>query len=206
MYRLSNEISAKFVADSVYGQFREEFDLIARALNGEKSARFGSFRVLLRRFGRKESKLLISISSQKSNYNWLLTIKPREDANRPDGGKRRRAREREFEVNEIGEVYYRSRREGLSDMDSLKAAQQVLKLNLSLRTIRAKVQEFRKAAIKRGYVDPYAAVEAARRYSKGHSIPEPDLTIADMTKKGRPLKKVQAQASRSVLLPFQKPS
>ncbi len=150
MYRLSNEISAKFVADLVYGQFREEFDLIARALNGEKSARFGSFRVLLRRFGRKESKPLISISSQKSNYNWLLTIQPREDANRPDGGKRRRAREREFEVNEIGEVYYRSRREGLSDMDSLKAAQQVLKLNLSLRTIRAKVQEFRKAAIKRG--------------------------------------------------------
>jgi hypothetical protein len=192
-------------ADLGSAKFRKEFDLIARALNGDKSVRFGVMRILLRRFGQQELRLLMLISSQKSNFDWLLTIRPRGYANRPDGGKRRRLQEREFEVNDIGMAYYRFRRDGLSDQRSLKATQEHLTLNLTLRTIRAKVQEFRKAAIERGFVDPYAASSAAFRYTKGGSIPEPNITIADITKKGRPAKKVQIRPSRSVLLPELKP-
>lgn len=198
---LSNELRAKISADSDLTRITREFDLIARALNGDRSALFGSLRVLVRRFGRQMSKLLIAVSLKQSHYDWILTIAPRGDASRPDGGERRRQRKREFDVNEIGIAYYRFRQDGLSDNASVKATQNALGLNLTPRTIRAKLQEFRKTAVKRGYVDPYAASQAGFLYSIGQSIPEPHLTIADITKKGRPLKKVQTRRLRFVLFP-----
>ena len=165
-----------------------DFEVVARALNGEKAKNFAALRCLVRRFGRCDTYYLIKAASEISYHEWRLSIRKRIDKEQPDQRRRRKKWEKEFRWNEIGLAYYDYRLAGFSHQEAIQKTRQRLRLNLSARTFKQELLMFRQAAKRRGYVDPYATLQGG--FSLG-SYREPKILVSDLMRKGRPKKSVQ---------------
>jgi hypothetical protein len=184
--------------DMSRSELRKDFELIARALNGEESAKFSALRSLVRRFGRWDAYQLILAASESSYDPWRILVRKRKHAEQPDQGRRAKRRDAEFRRNEIGLFYYDFRISGLSDQEAIRQTRKRLNLNLSDRTIKQELHLFRQAAKRRGYVDPYAATPGG--LGPGH-YREPKILVAELTRKGRPKKNIQRPQERNDLFP-----
>lgn len=179
-------------------EIARDFELVARALNGEEAAKLPAMRCLVRRFGRWGALDLILAASEKSYHQWRLSIQKRTYAEQPDDGKQKKKWEKEIRMNRIGLTYYDYRICGFSDLAAIQKTRKRLRLNLSDRTIRQELHLFRQAAKRRGYVDPYAAEFSS--FCLVH-YREPKILVSDLTQKGRPKKNIQKRPDRNGLYP-----
>lgn len=204
MHRRSQEILQHLQSDG--DSFRHEFEQVAAAAQDWDVATFGekfrALRILVKRFGRRNAFLLTLMAAPKSKQSWMLSIRQRKDAEKSDGGKRDREREREDLAQRIGQEVYQRMAAGQSKGDAIKAVKEDYRtgapypLNRDLPVFyRPKVDLpdvdgiekllaiFRRKVSERGYVDPSAP------YRDFPVAREPVLKVSDIPKRGRPPKK-----------------
>lgn len=157
-----------------------------------------ALRILRRYFGPLEVRHLANLSAEKGETLSRLILRPREDSELPDDGKRRKENKQDYLDYLVGTaVYSRMLERGLSKEDAIREVQieyrsgvgplqQIKEVGKNLPDgdgIEKWLYRFRKKARERGYVDPFAA------HDQLADILEPDLKIRDIPKRGRPPKK-----------------
>ena len=170
----------------VWYEFPRDFDVIARFIQGETRLKFRAIRALFRHFTRREIFMLSHLVSSSSHQDWRVLVRPRKPSETPDGGRRIRERAREDRSNQLGLRIYSLMKAGSSKQKAMDAARKELGINLSDQAVEKDLGAFRARAVKRGFVDPYVAVTA---WAFGFPPSEPELTVADIVKKGRPRKR-----------------
>jgi len=212
LYRLSQEIWQHLYpdGDSFRHEFDQVADAAQDWGSATYSQRIRALRVLTRQFGIENVHLLIWMASPKSHQDWLLQVRRRKDSELVDGGKRRREAEREHWDYVIAREIYSRMKAGQPKSDAIEAIKEdyrlgkpiVLNLGENLPPMMLKrevrhlpsddgvnngmdkiLNRFRRAARKRGYVNPYAASGIVT------SPREPDLKLSDLPGRGRPRKK-----------------
>jgi heme-degrading monooxygenase HmoA len=177
---------ARNVFDPEWGSFERDFDQVAKLLSGEDRTPFRALRVLRRYFSRRQVLMLSFFVSEKAFQDWRLLIRRRTAAEKPDGGQRERTRERECRARRVGMYVYGQMKNGISKADAIAAVSSELSLTVAEATIEKDLALFRRRARENGFVDPFAAVIA---WINGGYFAEPELTVAGITRKGRPKKR-----------------
>ncbi len=178
----ASDAFAKDVFDPGWGSFASDFETIAELLSEEESNQFRALRVLRRYFTRRQIVMLSFFASEKAFQDWRLLIRRRKPSEKPDGGQRDRTREREWRASRLGRFVYGKMKDGASKADAIAAASSELGLSISEATIEKDLALFRRRARENGYVDSFAAVIA---WINGGFVAEPDLTVSEITRKGR---------------------
>lgn len=202
MQRFSEKIWRDAFLDE--GKFQREFDQVAIAAQDWANATYGerirALRILMSRFGHRNTYLLTHLGAPKSMQEWSLKIRKRLASEMSDGGKRDRTFKREELAQRIGEEVYRRIANGESKADAIEAVKEdyrlgapypkcenfpVLhrpKLNLpDADGIEKLLAIFRRNARRRGYVEPLAPMIGIAS--------EPRLKVSDIPKRGRPTRK-----------------
>jgi hypothetical protein len=182
----ASDAFARDIFDPDWGSFARDFDTVAELLSGKERNRFRALRILKRYFSRRQIVMLSVFASEKAYQDWRLIIRPREPGEKPDGGQRERTREREWRARRVGMYVYGKMKGGTSKADAIAAASAELGLQISEATIEKDLAFFRRRARENGFVDPFAGVVA---WINGGFVAEPELTVAEITRKGRPGKR-----------------
>lgn len=182
----TNDEFHRTVFDPGWARFDEDFNSVARLLNGEESLKFRVLRILRRFFDRRQIFMLSLFASKSAYQDWHLEIRRRKPGEKPDRGQRDRTRGREQRVNRVGMKVYGLMSQGISKERAVAVARQELGLHVSEATVEKDLVLFRKKAQENGFVDPYAAFVA---WVGGYPPDEPKITVADVTKRGRPKKR-----------------
>lgn len=200
LYRLSQDVSQHVFPEE--DDFRREFEEVAKAAQDWEVAsydeRFRALRILARRFGVFETFQLAQFAATRSMQDWFVTIRPRADHEMSDSGKRRKRLEREFLDNLVGREVYSRMKAGQSKAEAIASMREDYRTGAPIPSaggfpppnrpvitfagddaIEKRLARYRKAARRRGYVDPYAALHAAS------SLREPELKLSDIPGRGR---------------------
>lgn len=183
--------------------FYREFAKVAEAAQDWDEADYGdrlrALRILVKRLGRSNAFLLTVLAGPKSMHPWRLDVRRREPAEKTDGGKSDKKAEQDHWDYVIGKEVYERMKAGQSKEGAVEAVKEAYRTGAPYpaaeggflpfkRPIRHLpegpaidkwLNRFRHEALKRGYVDPFAAY----RFDQNPS--EPDLKLADIPRRGR---------------------
>lgn len=166
---------------------QEDFEFLAAVASGEYSHprhRRKAARILARRFGAVGARQLITNMLEMSDTQFRLIIRKRDDAERPDRGKARKAIDQQWQDYLFLEEFQKQHGQGLSRDDAIAAAQKRIGLAFTIEGGKKVLARARKDARKRGFTHPYAPFVAA---IVGYPF-EPDIKVADLARPGRPKK------------------
>lgn len=181
----SYEIMDRFAREMGTGpKIVTDIEIMAQFMVGGHGSKFSALRALFRQLGSENGRYLLLYASQNSNTRFRIFIERRKDIHRADGGRRMRAWRTRQQMEDIGNIYYNARYAGKSDRDAIDQVRTDLRVNLSDETIRKKLDGFRKLVVERGYFDPHAPHLA--RWTG--VLKEPEILVANITKRGRPKK------------------
>lgn len=165
------------------------FNDAAHYLNGHTTSNFRVLRSLRRIFDSRDLRWLISQALDTSNSWWHLKINRRAQTAMTDGGDWIRKYERERMTNRIGMAFYEFHLSGFSAEDAYEDVRKKLKLSVTDRTLKDRLKEFRALAKRNGFVDSDAPFIG---WLMSGYVSEPKITVAQISKRGRPKKGVIA--------------
>lgn len=161
------------------------FNDAAHYLNGHAKSYFQVLRSLRRIFDSRDVRWLIAQTRDTSSSRWHLKIHRRAQAAMTDGGELTRMYEREQATNRIGMAFYELHLSGISSECAYEDVRKALKLNLTDRTLKDRLKEFRATAKRNGFADADAPFMG---WLMGGYISKPKITVAQISKRGRPKK------------------
>ncbi len=161
------------------------FDEVAHYLNGHTKSTFRVLRSLRRIFDNRDVRWLVAQALDKSNSWWHLKINRRAHSAMTDRSEWIRKYERDQVTNRIGIAFYELHMSGLSAEVSYEQVRVKLKLNVTDRTLKDRLKEFRAIAKQNGFADSNAPFMG---WSMGGYTPKPKITVAQISKRGRPKK------------------
>lgn len=163
------------------------FNDVAQYLNGDHRSIFRVLRSLRRIYDKRDVRWLIAQISENSHSRWHLKIERRAYSAMANGGEWIRTYERDQESNRIGLTFYELLLSGASAEEAYQRTREVLKLNLTDRTLKDRLKEFRAIAKRNGFSDSNAPF---RGWLMGGYISKPKVTVAQISRRGRPKKGV----------------
>lgn len=188
---------------SDHGLFSEDFAKVAAAAQDWNAASFGArlraLRILVKRFGRRDTFHLTSLAAPTAMQPWRLIVRQRKPAEKADGGKGDKNAEQDHWDYVIAKEVYGRMKAGQSKAAAIEAVKEAYRagapypaaeggfppFNRPFRhlpegeAIDKWLNRFRHEALKRGYFDPFAA------YYSNPNPREPELKLADIPKRGR---------------------
>lgn len=193
--RVARAISRSLRLTDKYTEFQNEIDNAYRVFFGKpkrllKGAHFRALRFVRSRFTREEMTVLGQYFAEISDAPLLAIVRRRATKEKTETTQREHAEtNRQKRALQIGVEVYSAQEEGASFIKAVEGSPTAAKHNLSPETVKKELQHLRAEAERRGFVDPLAAANAPLMGLLGeYEVPQPELTIERMKRRGRPPK------------------
>jgi hypothetical protein len=178
------------LADAI--EFQADLESLSRIASREWSKlprrlRADALRILIRRFGKLPTRLLLAAAMSVSPSPVRLVLRARNDRELPDAGRQRREFERDYRDARLLVAFEAHRAAGLTHYDALTAAARELgALSRGIDGVKKALNRARGRARKRGYVDPLAP---SRAIARGGRVKRVKVRVSQLLKRGRPKKR-----------------